>query len=120
MTKETALFNFNQVEMSQFYKKDVKYIPTGINSFDLMTNHLPTKKVTVVTGVPKEGKSTFVHRIVLNAIDKGFRVLLIDGEHNRDDIIQRLYSMVIGNAPNTHKRERQNKLKRILNKNAVQ
>jgi KaiC/GvpD/RAD55 family RecA-like ATPase len=106
-----ALFNFNEVTPQHFKREDIRYIPTGLNSFDNLTNDLPTKKVTLVTGVPKEGKSTFVHRIALNAIDRGFRVLLIDGEHNREDIIQRLYSMVIGGQEHTYTAEDNNKFK---------
>jgi KaiC/GvpD/RAD55 family RecA-like ATPase len=76
---------------------DVKFIPIGIPTAEGYMNDLPTKKVTLLTGVPKEGKSTVLHRVALNAVDKGYRVLLIDGEHDQDTLINKLYTMVIGN-----------------------
>lgn len=93
---------------------DTKFVPTGIKSLDYMTNDLPTKKITCVTGVPKEGKSTFLHRIALNAVDKGYKVLLIDGEHDQNDLINKLYTMAIGSSPNAFDMKTYNKAQVIV------
>ena len=90
----SALINLQNHGYKRLDNSNSKYIPTGIVSFDNMTNDLPTKKVSMITGVPKEGKSTFLHRVCLNAIDKGYKVMIIDGEHDRDDLINKLYGMV--------------------------
>jgi len=76
---------------------DTKFIPTGIDSSDNITNDLMSRTITVITGQTEEGKSVIVHRTALNAIDKGYRVLIVDGEHNQDFLINKLYKMVIGN-----------------------
>ena len=77
--------------------KNVKFIPTGIDGIDDELNDLESRRTTLVTGRPGEGKSTFVDRVGLNAIDKGFRLLLVDGEHDQDVLINNLYKKVIGN-----------------------
>lgn len=92
-----------------FKNDDVRFIPTGLDALDALINDLATKEVTVITGRTKEGKSTFIHRIMLNAIDNGFKVLLIDGEHNRTFLINQLYRMVIGGEPHTYNAVRYNK-----------
>ena len=84
-------------------KSNKKYIPTGIQQLDLAFNDLSTGTVTVITGRPSEGKSTFVHRIIVNAIDKGFRTLVVDGEHEQEQLINKLYRMVIGSDRNLYR-----------------
>jgi len=98
---------------------DVRFIPTGIRTLDKAINDLATKEVTVVTGKTKEGKSTFIHRIMLNAIDKGYCVLLVDGEHNITFLINSLYRMVIGNSANTYTAIPYNKKKMVKPKYPV-
>lgn len=90
-------------------ESDVKFIPIGIPTAENFMNDLPTKKVTLMTGVPKEGKSTALHRIALNAVDKGYKVLLIDGEHDQDTLINKLYTMVIGNEAKYYDKVKYNK-----------
>ena len=107
------LTDLYSTEYVSIFDSDSKYIPTGYPTLDKFMNDLPTKKVTVVTGVPKEGKSTFLHRIVLHAVDKGKRVLLIDGEHDRDTLINKLYHLVLGNEQNTYDRRKLNKMEFI-------
>lgn len=97
----------------------VKFIPTGILGVDNILNDLATKEVTIVTGRTKEGKSTFVHRIALNAIDKGFSVLLVDGEHNQTFLINHLYRMVIGSTPNAYRKVIYNKKSMIVPKDYI-
>lgn len=105
-----ALRNLYKDPYERLSTGDVKFIPTGIYSADIMMNDLPTKKISVVTGVPKEGKSTFLHRVALNAVDKGFNVLLIDGEHDQNTLVNSLYSMVIGNTPKAYDLVKYNKI----------
>ena len=101
------LYNTPYISM---FDNDMRFIPTGYPTVDNFLNDLPTKKITVLTGVPKEGKSTFLHRVVLNGIDKGHRVLLVDGEHDQATLINKLYSIVLGNEPNTFDKKYLNKM----------
>jgi len=86
-------------------KSGIKFIPTGF-SFDKDINCLMSGKLTFVTGQSEEGKSVVVHRVMLNAIDKGYRVLLVDGEHDQDELINNLYIKVIGNNKAHYKSEK--------------
>ena len=75
---------------------DTKYVSYGIDSLDQALNGLESRTVTVITGRPSEGKSTFVHNVILNAVNTSKKVLLIDGEHNRNDLYNNLFRKVIG------------------------
>lgn len=75
---------------------NTKYISFGIPSLDEAFNGLESKTVTVITGRPSEGKSTFAHNIILNAINDRQKVLLVDGEHNKNDLYNNLFRKVIG------------------------
>jgi len=90
---------------------DTKFIPTGIDSSDSITNDLMSRTITVITGQTEEGKSVIIHRTALNAIDKGYRVLIVDGEHNQDFLINKLYKMVIGSNVDYFDYKTFNKLK---------
>lgn len=73
-----------------------KYIPTGIISIDNALNDLSPGLVTLITGRSNGGKSTFVNQIMINAIDKGNKVLLIAGEGLQQLLINNIYKAVIG------------------------
>lgn len=75
---------------------DGKYIPTGIVAVDYALNDLSPGLVTLITGRANGGKSTFVNQIMVNAIDKGNKVLLIAGEGLQEILINNLYKTVIG------------------------
>ena len=77
-------------------KNDTKYIPTGFSS-DYLTDDLMSRKMSIVTGQSEEGKSVIVHRTMLNAINSGYKVLLVDGEYYQEELIRELYLKVIGN-----------------------
>lgn len=77
-------------------RSDTKYIPTGF-SCDYLTDDLMSRKLSIITGQAEEGKSVIVHRIMLNAIDKGHRVLLVDGEYHQEELIRELYLKIVGN-----------------------
>ena len=108
-----ALTDLYNTPYKSIFDTNARFIPMGYPTVDNYTNDLPTGKVTVITGVPKEGKSTYLHRGVLHAIDKGYRVLLIDGEHERDALINKLYHIVLGNEPNTNISKKLNKMNYI-------
>lgn len=84
--------------------KKVKCIPTGIDRLDNAINGLESGNVIVITGRPSEGKSTFTHNIILNAIDVGKKVALIDGEYERDRLYNHLFRKVIGNDPRLYRK----------------
>jgi len=87
---------------------DTKYIPTGFSS-DYLTDDLMSRKISIITGQSEEGKSVVVHRIMLNAIDKGFKVLLVDGEYYQEELIRELYLKIIGNDRSLYDVRRPNK-----------
>jgi len=80
------------------------FIPIGMPTLSKMTNDFETRRVTVITGPPKEGKSSVVHQIYLNSVDKGFGSVLLDGEHDQSWLLNTLYRKVIGVSPNTFTR----------------
>lgn len=92
----SALRNLGAEPYQPISVGDTKFIPLGIDESDNITNDLMSRTITVITGQTEEGKSIIVHRAALNAIDKGYRVLIVDGEHNQDFLINKLYKMVIG------------------------
>jgi len=110
MKHNKALTDLYSTPYRSVFDSDSKFVPTGYSTVDKFMNDLPTKKVTIITGVPKEGKSTFLHRAVLNAVDTGHRVLLVDGEHDRDALINKLYHTVLGNDPSTYTKRKLNKM----------
>lgn len=83
-------------------KGNTRFIPVGSPTIGKLTNDFPTGRTTVVTGFPKDGKSTWLHQMALNAVDKGYKVLLIDGEHGQENLISDLYTKVIGKTPNAY------------------
>ena len=89
--------------------KDYKFIPTGFPKLSDSINDLMSGIVTVITGRPAEGKSTFVHTILLNALDKKFNVLLVDGEHPQEILLSSLFRKVIGNEVGTYEKVKFNK-----------
>lgn len=84
-------------------KSNVKFIPTGFKSIDYELNDLETRRITIVTGRSGHGKSVMVNQILINAIDKGFKTLLVDGEHDSDLLINRTYRRIIGSDKNKFK-----------------
>lgn len=90
-------------------KSKQKYIPTGMDTLDYALNDLPTGTVIVITGRPADGKSTVVHQIVVNAIDKGHSTLIVDGEHDQEMLINKLYKVVIGGDKSLYRLVKLNK-----------
>jgi twinkle protein len=72
------------------------YIPTGIKTLDYAMNDLCSGDVTLITGRSNGGKTTFCTQIQANAIDKGYRVLIISGEGKQEELINNFYTAVIG------------------------
>jgi len=88
---------------------NTKYIPTGFSS-DFLTNDLMSRKLTFITSQAEEGKTLILHRIYLNAIDKGYRVLAVDGEYYQEELIHELYLKIIGNDEKYYDKIKINKL----------
>jgi len=86
-----------------------KYIPTGFSS-DYLTNDLMSRKLTFITSQAEEGKTLIAHRIILNGIDRGKRVLLVDGEYYQEELIHELYLKIIGNDDRLYDKKKVNKL----------
>lgn len=76
--------------------KSGKYVPTGLPSIDYALNDLVPGFTTLITGRSNEGKSTFVRQVIANAIDKGNKVYLMNGEENRFNVVNKIYQCVIG------------------------
>lgn len=73
-----------------------KFIPTGVESIDKAINDIRTGTVTLITGRSNAGKSTFVNQIVASAINYGFRVYMVVGEGDKNVILNRWYTSMIG------------------------
>lgn len=101
-------------------KQNFKFVPTGYKTLDEGINDLMSKTVTVITGRPGEGKSTFVHSCMLNAIDKGYKVFLLDGEHSQEKLLHDLFKKVIGNEYRLYDNRRFNKKMLIEPKKHIQ
>lgn len=90
---------------------DGKFIPTGIESIDHALNDLAPRLTTLITGRSNGGKSTVVNQLIANAIDKGNKVLLINGEGFPETIINNLYKIVIGRNEEYYQYKQINKRK---------
>jgi replicative DNA helicase len=73
-----------------------KFIPTGMPTIDYAINDLVGGYVTLVAGRTNGGKTTFCNQVIANAIEKNFKVLIINGEESQEFAINRLYKAVIG------------------------
>lgn len=73
-----------------------RYVPTGINSIDYALNDLAPGKTTLVSGRANGGKTTFMRQVIANAIDKGNKVYLMNGENDPEMYLNELYQAVIG------------------------
>ena len=82
--------------------KSGKYVPTGLPSIDYGLNDLVPGFTTLITGRSNEGKSTIVRQIIANAIDLGNKVYIVNGEENRFNVMNKIYTCVIGNDKNLY------------------
>ena len=82
-----------------------KFIPWGYEKLSDTVNNLMSGTLVVITGRPSEGKSTFVHSIILNALDKKSKVLLVDGEHHQDILLSNMMRKVVGNDPKLYDKQ---------------
>ena len=74
----------------------IKFIKTGIDRIDYCINTIQSKNVTLIVGRSNSGKSTFVNQIISSAIDQEHKVYLALGEGNKDKIINKFYTSLIG------------------------
>lgn len=103
MDRIKGLYQISDVSIDSIVNKNQIFIPTGIDGIDNELNDLEGGRLTLLTGRPGEGKTTLAHRIVLNAVDKGFRSLIVDGEHEKGIITRNLYTKMIGNDSSCYK-----------------
>ncbi len=89
-------WDLDSVPYTGLTTEGIKFIPTGIGSLDYAVNMVQTKTVTLVTGRSNAGKSTFVSQIMASAIDKGFKVYIAIGEGNKNKVINKFYTSLIG------------------------
>lgn len=86
-----------------------RYVPTGLPSIDYALNDLVPGFTTLITGRSNEGKSTLVRQVIVNAIDKGNKVYLMNGEENKNNVVNKIYQCIIGNDKNKYDLVRVNK-----------
>ena len=72
------------------------YIPTGLPTIDNGLNDLIPGGTTLITGRANGGKTTVVKQIMANAIDKGNKVYLINGENEQERLLNEFYQCIIG------------------------
>ena len=96
--------------------KEIKFIPFGIETIDTATNQLETKRVSLVSGRPGEGKTTLVEQIQNIALDKGFKVFRVDGEHNISTIRNNSYRKILSRHKEAYDIEKYNMKYRIVPK----
>ena len=73
-----------------------KFIKTGIKSLDYAINTIQSKTVSLITGRSNAGKSTFVNQIMISAIEEGFKCYLVAGEGEKNKIMNKFYSGIVG------------------------
>lgn len=67
-------------EFKFFDLKDAKAIPLGIPELDKKILGLILGEVTIISGGSGAGKTTFINHIILNAVQRNFKVALWSGE----------------------------------------
>ena len=88
---------------------DGRYIPTGINQIDYALNDLSPRRLTLISGRSNGGKTTFIKQIMANAIDKGNKVYLMNGENDAEFLINEFYQVVIGREEENYDKVKINK-----------
>ncbi|SHJ70318.1 Replicative DNA helicase [Dethiosulfatibacter aminovorans DSM 17477] len=73
-----------------------KFISTGLPTIDYALNDLVGGLTTLVAGRNNGGKTTFCNQVIANAIDKGHKVLVVNGEEKQEVTVNKLYTAVIG------------------------
>jgi len=86
----------NAGEFKHFDLRNAQFIPLGIPELDKRILGLILGEVTVVSGGSGSGKTTFVNHIILNAIQRNFRVALWSGEMAGGRIVGWIDQMAAG------------------------
>ena len=91
-----GLVNLSKIEYKPIKASGKLFVDSGIDGVDNEINGFEGGRVTLITGRPGEGKSTFVHRIALYAVSNGICTLLVDGEHETNSLMNNLHVKLIG------------------------
>jgi len=91
-----GLVNLSNVEYKKIAPSGRLFVDSGIDGVDNEINGFEGGRVTLITGRPGEGKSTFVHRIALYAVSNGIGTLLVDGEHETKGLMNDLHIKLVG------------------------
>lgn len=78
--------------------KSFTVIPTGIEKLDSIMLGLTMGDVTIVSGLAGSGKTSLLDNIILNSVDKGFKVAAWSGELQDFRFISWLDQMAAGRA----------------------
>jgi len=101
-TSLQALRNLQANRYKRITKGNVKFIPSGYPLLEETINDFESGTITIIAGCPGDGKSTIVHGTALWAVDRGKRVMIVDGEHTQGRLINDLYMKVIGYNKNNY------------------
>lgn len=72
------------------------FIPTGIKEFDRRGLGLMRTHITILSGHKSSGKTSLMNMIVLNAVNKGYKVCMWSGEMSEGEIKQWMYLQAAG------------------------
>ena len=85
-------------EFKYFDLKDAKAVPFGIPELDRKIVGLILGEVTILSGSSGAGKTTFVNHIILNAVQRNYRVALWSGEMSGGRIAGWIDQMAAGKS----------------------
>lgn len=89
-------WNLEENPYKRLDPSEIKFIDTGLETIDDAMNSIQSKYVTLITGRSNAGKSTFVNQVISSAINQNFKVFLALGEGNKDKIINKFYTSLVG------------------------
>lgn len=101
--------DLEQTPYQGLLKGEGKYIPTGISQIDYALNDLSPRRLTLISGRSNGGKTTFVKQIMANAIDKGNKIYLMNGENDAEFLLNEFYQVVIGRDEESYDKIKINK-----------
>lgn len=89
-------WNLEETPYTKLDPTGIKFIATGLDTIDDAMNCIQSKYVTLITGRSNAGKSTFVNQVISSAINQNYKVFLALGEGNKDKIVNKFYTSLVG------------------------